>query len=107
GDIHSYTDGLERIKKSGVDGVMIGRGIFQSPWFFDPQKQLISKEERIEKLIEHTKLFEQTWSGKKNFNILKRFYKIYLNSFEGAAKLRADLMEVKDYNEVYRYFGYM
>ncbi|MCY1722766.1 tRNA-dihydrouridine synthase [Prolixibacteraceae bacterium Z1-6] len=105
GDVFSYERGLKRIEESGVDGIMIGRGIFQNPWFFNPEKTEISKEERMEKLIQHTRLFEQTWGGIKNFNILKRFYQIYLNSFPGAAKLRADLMEVKDYNEVYCYFG--
>ena len=105
GDVFSYVDGLKKIAETGVDGVMIGRGIFQNPWFFDPEITEISKEERISKLIEHTRLFEKTWAGKKNFNILKRFYKIYLNSFEGAAKLRADLMEVKNYDEVYSYFN--
>jgi tRNA-dihydrouridine synthase len=104
GDVSSFTDGLNKISETGVDGVMIGRGIFQNPWFFNPEKTGISKEERIEKLLDHTHLFEKTWSGHKNFNILKRFYKIYLNSFEGAAKMRADLMEVKDYHEVYSYF---
>ncbi len=104
GDVSSHADGLQKIAASGADGAMIGRGIFQNPWFFNPEKTEISKEDRIEKLLQHTQLFEQTWSGKKNFNILKRFYKIYLNSFPGAAKLRADLMEVKDYQEVYNYF---
>lgn len=105
GDVFSYADGLIKMAETGVDGVMIGRGIFQNPWFFNPEKAEISKEERIDKLIQHTRLFELTWGGKKNFNILKRFYKIYLNSFEGAAKMRADLMEVKDFQEVYSYFG--
>jgi len=105
GDVFSYEQGMERIEQTGVDGVMVGRGIFQNPWFFNPDKIEISMEERINKLLEHTRLFEQTWSPDKNFNILKRFYKIYLNSFPGAAKMRADLMEVKDYHEVYSYFG--
>ncbi len=105
GDVISYAQGLQRIAETGVDGVMVGRGIFQNPWFFNPERTEVSKEERIEQLIQHTQLFEQTWSGRKNFNILKRFYKIYLNSFEGAAKMRADLMEVKDYQEVYSYFN--
>jgi nifR3 family TIM-barrel protein len=104
GDVFSYESGLKRVEESGVDGIMIGRGIFQNPWFFNPEKTEISKEERIEKLIQHTQLFEATWGGIKNFNILKRFYKIYLNSFPGAAKLRADLMEVKNYEDVYSYF---
>ena len=105
GDVFSYEQGLQRIKETGVEGVMIGRGIFQNPWFFMPEKTNISKEERIHKLLEHTKLFEKTWSPDKNFNILKRFYKIYLTGFQGAAKLRADLMNLKDYKEVYSYFG--
>ncbi|MCG6188562.1 tRNA dihydrouridine synthase [Maribellus maritimus] len=104
GDIFSYKQGLQRMEETGVNGIMVGRGIFQNPWFFMPEKTEISKEERIHKLIAHTKLFEKTWSPEKNFNILKRFYKIYLNSFEGAAKLRADLMNVKNYDEVYSYF---
>ncbi|WP_372950394.1 tRNA dihydrouridine synthase [Mariniphaga sp.] len=105
GDVFSFADGLKKTEETGVDGIMIGRGIFQNPWFFNPEKTEISMEERIEKLLEHTRLFEKTWGGIKNFNILKRFYKIYLNSFPGAAKLRADLMEVKNYDEVYRYFA--
>jgi tRNA-dihydrouridine synthase len=105
GDIFSFANGIKKAEETGVDGVMIGRGIFQNPWFFNPEKTEILMVERIAKLLEHTRLFEQTWGGIKNFNILKRFYKIYLNSFPGAAKLRADLMEVKDYNQVYRYFG--
>lgn len=105
GDVFSYDKGLQRIAETGVDGVMIGRGIFQNPWFFQPQKNNITKAERIHQLIQHTQLFEKTWSGQKNFNILKRFYKIYINGFEGAAKLRAGLMEVKNYNEVYSYFS--
>ena len=104
GDVFSVERAFERIVESGVDGIMIGRGIFQNPWFFNPQKKEITKQERITKLLEHTRLFETTWATKKNFNILKRFYKIYLNGFEGAAKMRADLMQVKNYNEVYRYF---
>jgi len=104
GDVFTYANGLKRLEESGVDGVMIGRGIFQNPWFFNPEKSEISKEERIEKLLQHTRLFEKNWLGKKNFNILKRFYKIYLNSFEDAAKLRADLMNSKGYHDVYDYF---
>ncbi|WP_321995603.1 tRNA-dihydrouridine synthase [Draconibacterium orientale] len=104
GDVLSYAQGLERVNQTGVNGVMIGRGIFHNPWFFSPEKEEIAMEERIAKLLEHTRLFEQTWSPHKNFNILKRFYKIYLNSFPGAAKMRADVMEMKGYDEVYSYF---
>lgn len=105
GDILSLEQGYQKATETGVDGIMIGRGIFHNPWFFNPEKTEITMHERIEKLLFHTRLFEQTWRGKKNFNILKRFYKIYLNSFHGAAQMRAEIMETKDYEEVYRYFS--
>jgi tRNA-dihydrouridine synthase len=104
GDVFSYQEGLSRITETGVDGVMIGRGIFRNPWFFSPDKMEITQPERIEMLLYQTRLFELTWHEKKNFNILKRFFKIYITGFPGAAGMRADLMETKTYDEVYRYF---
>lgn len=105
GDVLSLDQGYQKVSETGVDGIMVGRGIFHNPWFFNPSKTEASMKERIEKLLFHTRLFENTWGRKKNFNILKRFYKIYLNSFPGAAQMRAEIMEIKDYEEVYRYFG--
>ena len=34
GDVFSIEEGLKKVDESGVDGIMIGRGIFQNPWFF-------------------------------------------------------------------------
>lgn len=102
GDVLSVSQGEELIAKYGLDGVMIGRGIFHNPWFFNPLRQPPSKSEKLAQLLLHTKLFEQNWGGKKNFNELKRFYKIYTNDFPAAAKLRADLMDAKTFGEVYR-----
>jgi len=105
GDVLSVSQGEELISKYGLDGVMIGRGIFHNPWFFNPLRQPPSKSERLAQLVLHTKLYEQNWGGKKNFNQLKRFYKIYMNDFPGAAQLRADLLEAKTYEAVYQIIG--
>lgn len=102
GDVQSVSQGLALTTQYGLDGVMIGRGIFHDPWFFNPEHQPPSKSERLSQLILHTQLFEQNWGGKKNLNLLKRFYKIYTNDFPCAAKLRADLMEATTFAEVYR-----
>jgi tRNA-dihydrouridine synthase len=102
GDVMSVAHGEELTTKYGLDGVMVGRGIFHDPWFFNPVKVSPSVDEKMAQLLLHTKLFEQIWGGKKNFNILKRFYKIYTNDFPGAARLRAELMEAKSFEEVYQ-----
>lgn len=105
GDVLSYKQACEYTEQFGLDGVMIGRGIFHNPWFFNPEETERTKEEKLEQLIMHTRLFERNWSGKKNFNILKRFYKIYTNGFPGAAAMRAELMNANTYDEVYQLVG--
>lgn len=101
GDVISISQGIELTEKYGVDGIMIGRGIFHNPWFFNPNQPLPDKSEKLKQLLLHTQLFEKNWGDLKNINILKRFYKIYTNGFAGAAGLRALLMEAKTYPEVY------
>lgn len=102
GDVLSVAHGEELTLKYGLDGVMIGRGIFHNPWFFNSLHVTPSKSEKLAQLLLHTRIFERNWSGKKNLNILKRFYKIFTSDFPLAAKLRTDLMEAKTYEEVYR-----
>ncbi len=45
GDVESVADGAEKIKKYGCDGVMIGRGIFGTPWLFEGIDLLRAKKE--------------------------------------------------------------
>jgi len=34
GDVKSRAEGLQRVKETGVDGIMVGRGAFGNPWIF-------------------------------------------------------------------------
>lgn len=102
GDIMSVAQGEALCREYDLDGVMIGRGIFHNPWFFNPAQAAPQKIEKLEQLINHTRIFEQNWGGKKNLNILKRFYKIYTSDFAGAARIRADLMEATSFDDVYQ-----
>lgn len=102
GDVMSIIEAFEKVKKYGVDGVMIGRGIFHNPWLFNPNNDplKVSKEERLKLLLKHTKLFVDTWGDTKDFNILKKFFKIYVSNFDGASDLRAKLMKAQNREEV-------
>jgi tRNA-dihydrouridine synthase len=105
GDVMSYEDGLEKAKLFGVDGIMVGRGIFHNPWFFNKKEEEHSPEERLQLLFKHTSLFTETWQSEKNFAILKRFFKIYTSGFHGAAKIRAELMETNSMDDVKKVLG--
>ncbi len=102
GDVFSVQKGLDYTQTYGVDGVMIGRGIFQDPWFFNEQVHTPDESERMKTLLDHVRIFERNWNDQKNFNILKRFFKIYVRDFNGASTLRAQLMETRNPGDVYR-----
>jgi nifR3 family TIM-barrel protein len=102
GDVRSMEEAGRRVQETGVDGVMIGRGIFENVWLFDPavDHDTIPVAERMKLLLRHMELFEATWKGQKNFQILKKFFKIYVKSFDGASEIRVQLMETKNAEEV-------
>ncbi len=100
GDVMSLEDGYQKAKEHGVEGIMIGRGIFHNPWFFNAGQIERTPEERLSILWKHASLYVETWGEGKNFAILKRFFKIYTNGFYGAAQIRAKLMECNSLDDV-------
>lgn len=101
GDAESLEDARRKATLSGADGVMLGRAIFGNPWLFHPDKDIsnVSIEERLQAMVEHTRLFEELLPF-KNFAIMKKHYKAYVNSFPGAVELRAELMEKNSASEI-------
>ncbi len=59
GDIGTLEEAQEKVHESGMDGAMIGRGIFGNPWFFSGHTPTI--EEKLKVMIEHTELFEKLY----------------------------------------------
>ncbi len=100
GDVFDIATGIRRIEESGVDGIMIGRGILKNPWFFAPEGAPQSPYQRIKLLLEHARFFEETWQGTKSFALMKRFFKMYLSDFKGAGQLRARVMPLNSYGEI-------
>lgn len=101
GDVENYNEIILKHKQVGVDGVMIGRGIFKDPFAFSKTKSILdlTTREKIDLMLKHANLFISTWADKKHFSIIRRFYKIYLTGFDGAAELRAELMSVNNLEE--------
>lgn len=108
GDVKSVVEGKQLAKASGCDGVMVGRGIFGSPWLFadladhmqTSQTNPDTITKRLQILIEHSKLYEEKLGDIKSFAIMKKHFKAYVHGFDGAKELRVELMECNSSSEV-------
>ncbi|MGG5370792.1 tRNA dihydrouridine synthase [Enterococcus sp. AZ196] len=101
GDIADRQMGLELAEKYGVDGLMIGRGIFKNPYAFEKEAKEHSPKEMIGLLRLQLDLQDQ-YSEQVPRSIvgLHRFFKIYVKGFPGANDLRVSLMNTKSTAEV-------
>lgn len=91
GDVLNRTQALELAHQYNLDGVMIGRGVFQNPFCFTDK--IPTQNELLDLLKLHLNLFDKhNTDGAKKFAPLKKFFKIYLRDFDGAKDLRARLM---------------
>lgn len=125
GDVVSAAQGNELCAQWGTDGYMVGRGIFQNPWLFAPLEVRRNERlpafngdagpltgsgergelehtphERLQLLLMHTDAWVRRWNGVKSFDLMKKFYKVYVSGWPGAAHLRAQLMEQKSAEQV-------
>lgn len=123
GDIRDREHGLALVSEHpGVNGIMIGRGVFANPFCFAAndtgclhsqnnleQNETISTNndsavvrctELFNLLNYHLGLFDryQPQTGRP-FETLKRFFKIYVKGFDGAKELRDQLMHATSTDE--------
>jgi nifR3 family TIM-barrel protein len=105
GDVDTLDVARENIASSGMDGVMVGRGIFGNPWFFTGRTPAL--REKLERMVRHTELFEARYKSDasrgeriKNFDIMKKHFKAYVTGFDGAKELRIELMGAENAGEV-------
>lgn len=104
GDIPDRATGLKLVEQYGVDGVMIGRGIFTNPFAFEKEPKEHSAKDFLNLLLLQLDLHDKY--SKENeprpFKPLLRFFKIYARGFRGASELRTQLMDTTSIDEVRR-----
>ena len=96
GDIEKPSDAQKYIEM-GVDGIMIGRGVFHNPFCFEKNPRNHNREELINLMSYHLDLYEKY--NLSPYDPLKRFFKIYINNFPGASEIREQLMNTKNIPE--------
>jgi tRNA-dihydrouridine synthase len=105
GDVENRAHASLLCSQYGLDGIMIGRGLFHDPYAFAESSPWpsLGRAERIELFAKHIRMFEQTWRVEqagadelpcyeRAIVTLNKFCKIYINGFDGAKELREQLM---------------
>lgn len=102
GDIRDRQHGLQLADQYGIDGIMIGRGIFSNPFAFENEIKQHTRNELLELLNLQLDLHDKYSRDiePRKFDPLKRFFKIYIREFPGASELREQLMHTKSTTEV-------
>ena len=109
GDVMTVADARRKAEETGADGVMLGRAIFGNPFLFSvggrqkrPElvEDPIQIEKRLDVMLEHTRLFQELLGEEKNFAIMKKHFKAYVQGFDGAKELRVKLMETESAQQV-------
>ena len=120
GDLKSMADVVERVRRTGVDGVLLGRGAMGNPWVFRDKQWAkdalargtefgvappeVSQEERTRVLLEHSWHFEGLW-GERRFPAMRKHLAWYCKGFRGAAQWRARMVQARNAAEVARIVG--
>ncbi len=120
GDIHSLFEAAQRIRTTGVHGVLIGRASFGNPWLFRNREQLKkllndninptiaqlpsiipSREERLLMALEHANVHAKL-KGEDHYVEMRKHLGWYLGHFPGAKQVRNDLVRVNSLADVER-----
>lgn len=100
GDIVSTRQIAEAGERYGVDGVMIGRGIFANLSIFSGRDfHQLPPSQRVAWMRRHFRLFRRQWGSTRNYHTLKKFVAVYVRDFPGAEELTDRIMRSERWEE--------
>jgi tRNA-dihydrouridine synthase len=103
GDLRTADDAVRRIRESGVDAVMLGRGILGNLWLVrqtvtrlttGESIPALSWTEQIELVRRHCELVLDYYGPERGPRLLRKFIAWGLRGFRGAARLRTMVQTV-------------
>ncbi|MGI9027526.1 MAG: tRNA dihydrouridine synthase [Candidatus Saccharimonadales bacterium] len=104
GDVQNRAQALELVAACGIDGAMIGRGVFHDPYaaMAESPWQATPVADKLDLYRQHVELFRDTWGDDgRPVAPLNKFCKTYVSGFDGAKELREKLMHCKNLEELH------
>lgn len=107
GDIHSAEQAITRLKTSGCDGVMIGRGCLKNPWIFAQAKRLhggsaekpipFDLPQALEKLSFH---IESRQDARYSTLQMKKFVSWFSSGYPNSQSFRKELFSLTSSDQI-------
>ncbi len=115
GDLQTENDILQKVRSSGVDGVLLGRGSMGNPWIFSCRERIrqalregrkdlpadpeVPPQVRFAVLLEHARCFEDI-KGQQRFSVMRKHFGCYCRGLPRAAELRNRMCQTRSSSEV-------
>ncbi len=108
GDIFTADDAISRLRDTGVDGILIGRGAMGNPWLFREIKHRLAGEEfipptvdeRIAVCMRHYDMLMGWKQQRVAVNEMRKHIGWYVHGMRGAAQLRGLINTMDDPGQV-------
>lgn len=109
GDVVSIETAVQCLEESQADGVAVGRGALGDITLIGRIEKYLNKgiylppptlEEKVETLKDHLKREVELRGENVGVKFCRKFYPYYLNGFQGASKLRGEIVLIDNISEV-------
>ncbi len=100
GDIASYGDGKEKLRKFGCDAVMIGRGALGNPWIFNQAGRPSSIPTIAKTSLKHLQLIELHCNTVRNVGAIKNHIGRYFRDLHGSSFIRKTIFDCTSFVEI-------
>ena len=101
GDIKSYEEAQEKMKKYNLDGIYIGRAAMGNPWIFSGQKiENLSFTERLPTIVEHMKLMDIFYGKPYGIINFRKHLLKYLKGIQFSKKMKNEIIEITNIEDL-------
>ena len=109
GDLGNAHQSMQRMRDSGVDGIMLGRATLGNPWLISQIRDLMegrepqalpSAADRLRYAIVHYRTMVEELGESRAVPQMRRHIALYLKGIEGAAVLRDRIMHLDTIDDV-------
>jgi nifR3 family TIM-barrel protein len=104
GDLMNATTAIERMRETGVDGVLLARGAVGNPWIFRecialwegrvPEPPSLAEQAKV--MIDHFEMIQKTHPGRRGVSFFRKFSIGYIRRLPGRKKALMPFMTVHE-----------